>query len=167
MEYQVYLNDGQKESLIKYIRDRRYTNMMAMSFSAAAALFCLVYFLLLSQGTTFINALGESGELFVYFAIFTATFAEEFVRGFGKNFGHKCDIQCIEKDLYTLEYGDFVYRDKNSHNRHPYYISDKSYNQYICPKYLDWRNADTGSKFLYIKLDNGRGYAITEDPYMK
>lgn len=93
-------------------------------------------------------------------------FVMEFVMGFGKTFGHGSDIQCIEKDLYTLEYADFGYREKDN-GRHPYYICDNRGDTYICPKFLDYKNADTSDKFLYIKLNNGRNYAIGDHIFMK
>jgi len=163
--YQVYLNDEQKDYLIKYMRDRRFGNMLVMWTSAVFISVYIGMFLLLCHDITFIQALAQKGiaDGVIYFIIAVSAFAREFIRGFGKTFGHRCDIRCIQNDLYTLEYGNFGYRDKNPHNKHPYYISDKSYNKYICPRFLDWRNADSGSKFLYIKLENGRGYAISDD----
>ena len=89
-------------------------------------------------------------------------FVTEFSRCHGKTFGYKCDLWCIKKDLYTLHYGAFVYRDKNPHNKRPYCISDKSYTQYICPRFLDWSNANENTMFIYIKLENGRNYAIAD-----
>ena len=93
-------------------------------------------------------------------------FISTFITNFGKTFGYGCDKKCIENDWYTITSGNFVYRDKNTKNKHPYYISDKSYNQYICPRFLDWRNANEDTMFLYIKLENGRNYAIADDIYI-
>jgi len=162
-QYQIYLNDEQKDYLIKYMRDRRYGNMLIMWISVLSALGCLV-FLFGYNHKTFLSALADEGglECFSSFIIFTATFVGEFIRGFGKTFGYKCDIQCIQQDLYTLDYGNFGYREKDT-GKHPYYICDNMGGIYICPRFLDWRNADSESKFLYIKLENGRGYAISDD----
>ncbi len=101
-------------------------------------------------------------EFYLGVVILTEIFITEFVRGFGKTFGYKCDIQCIKKDLYILDYGDFGYREKDT-KKHSYYICDNRGENYICPRFLDYRNADTGSKFLYIKLENGRGYAVADN----
>ncbi len=215
MEYQVYLNDEQKNYLIKYVKDKRYINMMIMVISLVIA---VTGFWLWNMGIQFLNSiisiiivccfikliqLGTVNEkkfgvitpiccLILYIAIsihqedvsretdvflgrteFFSTLAAsveifimEFVMGFGKTFGHRCDIQCIEKDLYTLEYANFGYREKDT-KKHPYYICDNRGETYICPKFLDYKNADTSDKFLYIKLNNGRNYAIGDHIFMK
>ncbi len=161
---QVYLYQEQKDFLLKYMRDRRYKNMIIMWTSAVIILGYMGLFLLSWHKMTFIEAVAQEGivEGFLYFIIAVFAFGGEFIRGFGKTFGYKCDIRCIQNDLYTLEYGDFGYREKDT-GKHPYYICDNRGGIYICPRFLDYRNADTGSKFLYIKLENGRGYAVLDE----
>ncbi len=211
MEYQLYLNDIQKNRLIEYIKDKRQTDMMIMIASLVIAvtgflfryndfaflnaikdlmiLFFFAYFLesefysqrnfirittvcmyglynISSNILIFEELLSYSTERFlsrmdlcISFLISAGIFVWEFNKGFGKTFGQGCDIQCIEKDLYTLEYANFGYREKDT-KKHPYYICDNKGETYICPEHLDYKNADTSDKFLYIKLNNGRGYAI-------
>lgn len=160
-ECQVYLNDEQKNYLIKYICDRRCVSMACMWVMTFLSLYCFGILVILSCGFTFSKALYVGAEILGFGLVCCIVFAIEFIKGFGKTFGYRCDIQCLQKDLYTLDYDDFGYREKDN-GRHPYYICDNMGNLYICPRFLDYRNADTGSKFLYIKLENGRNYAIAD-----
>lgn len=166
-QYQVYLYEEQKQLLLKYIRERRSDDIILLFVTAVifVVLFILSDVAALMTGSFEMNEL--QAECILYMILSGLIFIKTFKKNFGKTFGFKCDKQCIENDWYTLTYGNFVYRDKNKNNRHPYYISDQSYDQYICPRFLDWRNATEDTMFIYIKLENGRGYAIVEDPYMK
>ncbi len=162
-EYQVYLYEEQKQLLLKYIRERR-SNDIILLFSTAiifSVLFMLVRVDVLMTGAFEMNEM--NAECILCMVVSGAIFVKTFINNFGKTFGFGCDKKCIENDWYTITCGKFVYRDKNPHNKHPYYISDKSYNKYICPRFLDWRNATEDTMFIYIKLDNGRGYAIVND----
>ncbi len=166
MEYQIYLYEEQKQYLIKYIKDKRFMNLMILWFSGMS-IFILVSLLLFeakycnfTEETQIISEL--DANVIYYLVIGVIIFILEFIKGYGKNFGHNCDIKCIENDLYTLDYRNFGYREKDT-GHHPYYICDNLGGTYICPRFLDYRNADSDSKFLYIKLENGRGYAIGEN----
>lgn len=161
--YQVYLYEEQKQFLLKYIRERRSDAIMRLW--VAVIIFAIMFMLIktdVSMSDSFtINEL--NAECILYMVVSGLTFIKIFINNFGKTFGYRCDKKCIENDLYTITCGKFVYRDKNPHNKHPYYISDKSYNQYICPRFLDWRNAHEDTMFIYIKLENGRNYAIADN----
>ncbi|MCM1507614.1 MAG: hypothetical protein NC177_10845 [Ruminococcus flavefaciens] len=161
VECQVYLYDEQKNYLIKYMRDKRDVHIIPMGIAFAFIAVCTLVFLVLTYNTGIKDAVDILDEVLLYYFVALVSFLSEFVSGYGKFFGRRCDIQCIEKDLYTLDYGDFGYREKDT-GKHPYYICDNRGGIYICPRYIDYRNADTGSKFLYIKLENGRNYAIAE-----
>lgn len=164
---QVYLYEEQKQFLLEYIRER-CSNIIITLWTAAiifSFMLLLIGYDILMEGSFTLTEL--TANCLVYMLMSGLVFVKTFVCNFGKTFGYGCDKKCIENDWYTLDYGNFVYRDKNTANKHPYHISDKSYNQYICPRFLDWRNATEDTMFLYIKLDNGRNYAITKDPYMK
>ena len=165
--YQVYLYEGQKQFLLKYIRERRSNTIIKLWATAIvfSFMFLLIRIEILMNGSFIITEMTAECLLIMLFN--GLIFVKTFVCNFGKTFGYGCDKKCIENDWYTLTYGNFVYRDKNTKNKHPYYISDRSYNQYICPRFLDWRNANEDTMFIYIKLENGRNYAIIEDPYMK
>lgn len=160
--YQVYLYEEQKQFLLKYIHERRFG--VIMNLWCTGVLFFVM--LLLMKLNTMTYGKFVFDEMTVYSVLIMVScgigFVKTFICNFGKTFGFGCDKKCIENDWYTLNCGKFVYRDKNPHNKHPYYISDKSYNQYICPRFLDWRNADENTMFIYIKLQNGRGYAIAD-----
>lgn len=164
-KYQVYLYEEQKQFLLKYIRERRSNDIIIIWTSAVIfiIMFMLIKVDILMSGSF---EMTESNAYCILYMIFSGVaFIRTFVKNFGKTFGFGCDKKCIENGWYTLTYGKFVYRDKNVHNKHPYYISDRSYNQYICPRFLDWRNATEDTMFLYIKLENGRNYAISDDIY--
>lgn len=160
---QVYLYEEQKQFLLKYIRERRLnviTNLWTMG-----VIFAVMLLLIKIDGLMYGSfVLDEMTAYCILIMVASGIgFVRVFVSNFGKTFGFGCDKKCIENDWYTITCGNFVYRDKNSHNKHPYYISDKSYNQYICPRFLDWRNANENTMFIYIKLENGRGYAIVDN----
>ena len=159
---QLYLYDEQKEFLLKYIRERRSGDIIILWTSAIIFVFLLmlVRMNILMTGSFEFNEL--NAECILYLLICGFIFVMTFIKNFGKTFGYGCDKKCIENDWYTITAGKFVYRDKNINNKHPYYISDGAYNQYICPRFLDWRNATEDTTFLYIKLGNGRNYAITD-----
>ena len=160
--YQVYLYEEQKQFLLKYIRERRSENIKILLISAVIFIY---KFLLLNSDVALKNSF-EIKCAVIYHSIIMVmsvfVFITTFISGFGKTFGYKCDKKCIENDWYTITSGNFVYRDKNSNNKPPYYISDKSYNQYICPRFVDWRYATEDTTFIYIKLENGRNYAIVD-----
>lgn len=159
---QVYLYDEQKNYLIKYMRDKRDMHMITMWISFAFMAVCTLAFLVLAYNSSAKDAVDILGEVLIYYLVAAAIFIKEFAGGYGKIFGRRCDIQCIEKDLYTIDYSDFGYREKDT-GKHPYYVCDNRGGIYICPRYIDYRDADTGSKFMYIKLANGRGYAIADN----
>ena len=160
---QVYLYEEQKNFLLKYVNERRFG--VIMNLWCTGVLFFVMLLLMKLNTMTYgkfvfdemtaycIVIMIASGEIFI----------KTFIDNFGKTFGYGCDKKCIENGWYTITSGKFVYRDKNPHNRHPYYLSDRSYNKYICPRFLDWRNADENTMLLYIKLENGRGYAIVDN----
>lgn len=160
---QVYLYEEQKQFLLKYIHERRFG--VIMNLWCTGVLFFVMLLLMKLDTMTYGKFVFD--EMTVYSVLIMVScgigFVKTFICNFGKTFGFGCDKKCIENDWYTLTCGKFVYRDKNPHNKHPYYISDKSYNQYICPRFLEWRNADENTMFIYIKLQNGRGYAIADN----
>ena len=164
-EYQVYLYEEQKQFLLKYIRERRSNDIIILW----TAILIFIFMFVLIKINTLMTGSFEMTEtnacclLYMFVSVFA--FIKTFIKNFGKTFGFGCDKKCIENDWYTITSGKFVYRDKNTKNKHPYYISDKSYNQYICPRFLDWRNANEDTTFIYIKLENGRNYAIADDIY--
>ena len=159
---QVCLYEEQKQFLLKYIRKRRSENI---KFLLSATLIFIYEFLLLTSDTIMEDSF-EMKCAVVYHSVILVmsgfAFIWNFTDGFGKTFGYRCDKKCIENDWYTITCGNFVCRDKNPRNKPPYCISDKSYNQYICPRFVDWKYATEDTMFIYIKLENGRGYAIVD-----
>ncbi|MDE6781318.1 MAG: hypothetical protein K2J40_07665 [Ruminococcus sp.] len=161
-ECQVYLYEEQKQLLLKYIREKRFNKIKSLFI---IALVFIYEFLLLNSDTAMTDSFEMKFAVLYHSVIIVMSgfaFIIAFINGFGKTFGFRCDKKCIENNWYTITSGKFVCRDENPHNKPPYYISDKSYNQYICPKYLDWRNATEDTTFIYIKLKNGRNYAIVD-----
>ncbi|MDE6034787.1 MAG: hypothetical protein K2G36_02635 [Ruminococcus sp.] len=159
---QLYLYDEQKEFLLKYIRERRSNDIIILWTSAIVfiVMIALLRMNILMVGSFEFNEL--NAECVLYMLISGFIFVMTFIKNFGKTIGYGCDKKCIENDWYTITAGKFVCRDKNTTNKHPYYISDRAYNQYICPRFLDWKNATEDTVFLYIKLGNGRNYAIAD-----
>lgn len=161
-QYQVYLYEKQKQFLLKYIRKRRSYNII--SLLATAILF--IYELLLLTSDTIMKDSFEMKCAVIYHSVILVmsgfAFIWTFIDSFGKTFGYRCDKKCIENDWYTITCGKFVCHDKNSHNKPPYCIRDKSYNQYICPHFVDWKYATEDTMFIYITLENGSGYAIAD-----
>ncbi|MDE6833846.1 MAG: hypothetical protein K2J39_06355 [Ruminococcus sp.] len=161
-KYQVYLYDEQKQFLLKYIRERRSGDIIIL-WTSAIIFIVMIEFLrtnILMDSSFEINELNAGCILYMLASGFI--FVMTFIKNFGKTFGYGCDKKCIENDWYTITTGKFFSRDKNTNNKHPYYISDRAYNQYICPRFLDWRNATEETDFIYIRLENGRNYAITD-----
>lgn len=131
LKYKVYLKDEHKDCLIKYICNSGDTFIMCSSFVAV-----IIFLVIFSIDTSNIGVMDASDVLINQNFIFSLFwFVTEFRRCYGKTFGYKCDLWCVKKDLYTLHYGAFVYRDKNPHNKPPYCISDKSYTQYYMPTF--------------------------------
>ena len=163
-KYQVYLYEEQKQFLLKYIRERRSNDIIKLWISA---IIFIIMFMLIKMNILMTGSFASESNVDCLFYMFVSVFVfiKTFIKNFGKTFGFGCDKKCIENDWYTITSGKFVYRDKNTKNKHPYFISDQSYNQYICPRFLDWRNATEDTTFIYIKLENGRNYAIADDIY--
>ncbi len=161
-EYQVYLYEEQKQFLLKYIRERRSDEIKSLFI---IALIFIYKFLLLKSAVSMEYSF-EIKCAIVYHSVIIVisgfAFITIFIGGFGKTFGFRCDKKCIENEWYTITCGKFVYRDKNPRNKPPYYISDKLYNKYICPRFTDWRYATEDTMFIYIKLENSRNYAIVD-----
>lgn len=160
---QIYLYQEQKDFLIKYIRERRSDSLILLWSTGIVLAVSAVILLsaVMIYGGEFLFSELSLDLLYIMFfsgAVFVKTFAD----GFGKTFGFGCDKKCIENDWYSLSVAKFGIRDKNPLNKHPYYMSDIVGDRYICPRYLDWRNATEDTMFVYIKLENGRNYAIPE-----
>lgn len=161
-EYQVYLYDEQKQLLLKYVRKKRSGKIRNIFISAVI----FIYEFLLLNGNVAMKNSFEIKSAVVYHSVIIVMSGFAFVvalkDGFGKNFGFMCDKKCIESDRYTITRGKFFSRDKNPHNKPPYYVSDALYNKYVCLRFADWRYATEDTDFIYIKLENGRNYAIVD-----
>ncbi|MDE5583673.1 MAG: hypothetical protein K2J08_08205 [Ruminococcus sp.] len=160
---QLYLYEEQKDFLLKYIRERRSDDIIILWTSALIfiIMFMLVNINGLMIGSFKMNEL--NADCILYMVVSGFAFIRIFIKNFGKTFGFGCDKKCIENDWYSISVAKFGLRDKNPKNKHPYYISDFFGEKYICPRFLDWRNATEETMFLYIKLENGRNYAIPEE----
>lgn len=153
MEYQLYLNDGQKNYLLEYMRGERTATIFGMCITLLTSLFIMFFIIIPNHDNidTWFNS-------FPFVVFFFAFFMTEFIGKFGKTFCGNCDIYCIENDLYSLNRSELGFNKKHSHDL-KYQISDNDGNIYICPKYADYRE----NKFIYIKLENGRNYAIADN----
>lgn len=158
--YQVYLSENQKDIIVKYI-DQQRCKKTALMF------YCIVnsVWQIFSMLTSIIRkdvSFSDDFENIIYLTLFMLIFLYFLIKGFGKDFGFNSDISCIKKGNYSLSCAKFCHRQENLKNKHPYYIYDDFNNFYICPVFLDYRNATSDDNFLYIKLNNGRGYALLD-----
>lgn len=160
-EYQLFLDDEQKKIIIYYIKDKRTFKICCICFVIFWLLITLFSMLpfIVSGDVSFQNC----GEPIFYIISEVIMLFYLIIEGFGKDFGFNCDTSCIKKDNYSLQHAKFARRKENSANRHPYYIYDDLNNLYICPVFLDYRNADSEDDFLYITLGNGRRYALLDN----
>lgn len=160
--YALWLTEEQKNSILKYIQDRRYSYMISMY-----AVFLLTTAMLLTALPTFLMIVtGHSSwldnlEILTYCAIVMIFSVSMFLRGIGKIFGKNSDYDCLKQDNYQLDFLEFGDKLPDT-GKHPYYVKDKFGNHYICPIFLDYRNARQGSTLICIALSNGKKYALLE-----
>lgn len=152
MEYQAYLTDEQKSYLLEYMRGQR-----------TASIFCMCTAFLMSAVATAFLFIPDFQAKELKFDFYTSpavmTFLTlcvfNFVRDFRKIFIFNSDMHSLENNLYSLDRSELGFNKKHSYDI-KYQINDNAGNIYICPKYADYK----ADKFIYIKLENGRGYAI-------
>lgn len=153
MEYHAYLTDGQKNYLLEYMRGQRTTSIFCM---------CAVFLIsIAAAGFLFIPDFQAKELRFDFYTspsviVFLTVCVCNFIKDFRKIFIFTSDIHSLENNLYSLDRSELKFNKKHSYD-FKYQISDNAGNIYICPKYADYKE----DKFIYIKLENGRGYAIS------
>ena len=153
--YQLWLKDEQKELILNYILERRYSFMITMYFSLGVSIVILLYFLSTSLVYVIIP------EAVVYFLFAFVSFIVMFFRGIGKTFGKNSDYDCLKNDNYQLDFCEFGGKYPDT-GHHPYFIRDNCGNTYKCPLFLDWRNAQEGDTLICVSLNNGQKYALLQ-----
>lgn len=166
--------DDEKEALlVKYINERRYKRVLTV---------IILGILLVMLTFAMIHAISQMEKgIYSYvvhrrhhrrthyyisdvvlWAVEGLLFLVAFLRGWGNYFGKNSDIDCIRNMKYG--YGTMVLNEKEPDlKKHPYYVTDRQGNRYICPVFLDYRNAQFGEEMYCVVLDNGRRYAFSKN----
>ncbi len=153
MEYQAYLTDEQKNYLLEYMRGQRTTSIFCMCTAFLMSIVTAVFLFIPDFKTKELRFDFYPSPILLAFLIFCLY---NFINDFRKIFVFTSDIHSLENNLYSLNRSELGFNKKHSYDL-KYKISDNSGNIYICPKYADYK----ADKFIYIKLDNGRGYAVS------
>lgn len=160
--YALWLTEDQKQIVLKYIQDRRYTYMISMY----VLFFMTVLVNLYSFPVWFriFHGIGLDADDFEFlsYAVFTllASLAV-FLKGIGITFGRHSDYDCLKRDQYQLDFREFDGKLPDT-GKHPYYVRDIQGTEYICPLFLDYKKAEQGSTLLCVTLANGKRYALLE-----
>lgn len=162
----LFLPEKQQKILEKYISDRRYKFMMILYLSLAGTI-ALLFPALLDIHTprrTMRYSYRRRSRMssFALWIICAVTFVLYFFRGIGIHFGKNSDLDCARKQNYVFEMKEFGGKDPDS-GKAPYYVYDKAGTKYLCPIFLDWKNACEGSRLYCVTLANGKHYAMLEE----
>ncbi len=89
-----------------------------------------------------------------------------FMRKFyGRVFGRGSDYECMKHQKYKTGYVTVACKHVDNGKR-PYCVTDQEGNAYICPVFLDYRNASLGDEMICLILDNGVRYALRKETYV-
>lgn len=155
MEYHLYLNDEQKNYLLKYMRGQRTTSIFCICIIFLMSIIAAGFLFIPDIATEKLNLTFYPSPILLIFLTFCLF---NFISDFRKIFILTSDIYNLENNLYSLSRSELGFNKKHSYDL-KYQISDNDGNIYICPKYTDYRE----NKFIYIKLENGRNYAIADN----
>lgn len=176
---QFTLSQKQIETIIKYIKDRRYKMMISMYLCmilvviGIPAMLADIQLLSGNGSRTLASAAVPLGQLarryyghryvpgeFLFIWIgFVIVLIILIVRNYGIRFGKNSDLDCMQRGMYTVETASFAGKSEDT-GKHPYYLFDADGKPYKCPVFLEWKKADWGTKILFVSLSNGRGYAM-------
>lgn len=158
------LTEKQEQVLIRYIQERRSGFMAALVAEIVASVFLafpayLEYKVLFGDwGTT---GRGRMSMLPVW-VIVTAVAVVTFFQGVGIKFGKGSDMDCVRNKKYTCTHRLCEKKSEDT-KQYPYYFYDQRKSAWICPEFLEWRNAEPGCRLLCVRLENGKGYAFPVD----
>lgn len=162
------LDPDKEDALIKYVKDRRYMLMISLYISGflsvVLAPFAIAEINNILSGTYYTVGYGRRrrSSVIVFWLFMLVTFVVNFFTGFGRVFGPGSDYDCLKKGKYgfgTMTLGG----KKHDSGKHPYYVCDKLDNVYICPVFLDYKNANFGDEMFCVVLDNGKRFAFGPD----
>lgn len=158
------LTEAQEQRLIRYIQERRSGFMAVLISTGGLSLFLApmaLFDYMVSVGAW--KQGGEYMELFFTWLVITIAAVVMFFQGIGIRFGKGSDLDCVRKKRYTCTY-ETCCRKSQDTMKHPYFLYDLQKKEWICPEFLEWRNAKIGCRLLCVTLKNGKGYAFVESP---
>lgn len=165
--FQSWLSFEQKEIIMNYIKDRRYTFMMtlyaSLVMSVVLAPLAIWDFKMICFPPT-VRYLGRRhiyGVILTLWVIFIALFIVYFFQGIGKTFWKNSDYDCLKHDAYTMDFLECAGKLPDS-GKYPYFVTDSVGNAYQCMKFLEWKKIQDGEKFLGVTLKNGHKYALIQ-----
>lgn len=161
--------EEKEEALCKYIADRRYVHMMTLYLSLAGSVILAPFAIMEWNGLSarshksyyYRRRYARRGSIVGLWIFAIATFIVMFIKGIGSVFGRNSDYDCVKRRKYafgTMTVGG----KKHDLQRHPYYVSDRDGNEYCCPVFLDYKNAQFGDTMFCVVLDNGKRFAMRD-----
>ena len=182
--FRLRLDEEQEQTLIGYIKSRRYRTMLSLYTSIAylvgtAPLAYVDLLALLQKGTgRYSSVLSQAaltaggllrhhyhhsrhvdGELFFLWIGVAVFLLITFLRGYGRVFGKNSDLDCVKNGKYSYELRPFGGKSPDK-GKHPYYLMDGTGTAYLCPVFLDYKNAAPDRELLCVHLDNGNRFAL-------
>ena len=160
--YALWLTDEQKQVILKYIQDRRYSYMISMYILFFLTIFINFYSFPVWFRIFHDIRLDADDFEFLSYSIFSLiALLVVFLKGIGITFGKNSDYDCLKRDQYKLEFYGFGGKLPDT-GKHPYYVKDSSGTEYICPLFLDYKKAGQESTLICVMLANGKNYALLE-----
>lgn len=179
--FRLRLDEEQEQTLIQYIKSRRYGTMLTLYLSAAFLVLTsplayadmLLLFeprpgrsAMLPQITLAAGTLARyhyrrhvDGEFFFFWVGVAIVLLVTFLRGYGRRFGKNSDYDCVRNGKYAYEIRPFGAKGPDN-GKHPYFLADDTGTYYLCPVFLDYKNAGPDRELLCVHLDNGHNYAL-------
>lgn len=189
------LTEKQTQTIIKYIKERRYPFMISLYGIIGFLIFTLPVLLMditmlqyderrkeIAGAVSVIGQMARHyhrsrpGEFIVFWVAGFVVLLVMVLRNYGITFGKGCDLDCIRRGMYTIETASFAGKSDDT-GKHPYFFYDADGKAFKCPVFLDWKRAGQGTQIVFVTLSNGKGYAVLpesdtprkewweEDPY--
>ncbi len=161
-----YLTPEQKQIIMNYIQDRRYTFMVTLYVSAVMSVLLAPlarwdFKMLCTAPVTRHGRSRAYGIILMFWVLSLSMFVVYFVRGIGKTFWKNSDYDCLKHDDYTIDFLECAGKLPDS-GKYPYFVTDAIGNPYQCMKFLEWKNIQNGERFLAVTLKNGQKFALLQ-----
>ncbi|MBE6875883.1 MAG: hypothetical protein E7496_04045 [Ruminococcus sp.] len=161
--YQLWLQDRQKEILLEYIKDRRYSFMLLLYLALIISV--VLNAVNLADLLTVRMYLILEPHLLVPWVVSTVGFMFLFFHGMGNIFWKNSDYDCLLNDKYQLDFLECAGKLPDS-GKAPYFIKCTDENEYQwCMKFLEWKNTQTGDTLVCVTLKNGQKYALLPEKH--